>query len=66
MQFGLNPETAQRVDDLTAALERQADANIRLAAAIEADVYTRGGIMPPKPEPAQCCEHGAACTRSIR
>ena len=36
MHFGLSDETKQRVDDLTHALERQADANLRLAAAIEA------------------------------
>lgn len=36
MQFGLNAETAERVDDLVGALDRQANANNRLAAAIEA------------------------------
>ncbi|QBP30254.1 hypothetical protein KDW77_gp40 [Mycobacterium phage Pinnie] len=36
MKFGMDDATAQRVDDLTHALEAQAAANERLAKAIEA------------------------------
>lgn len=36
MKFGMDDQTAQRVDDLTAALDQQAAAQNRLAAAIEA------------------------------
>lgn len=64
MQFGMNEVTAQRVDDLTSALERQADSNDRLARAIEGQVAAMGGVLPVKPAPAQCCEHGDACTRT--
>lgn len=66
MKFGMDDATMKRVDDLTAALERQAEANLRLAAAIEADVAAIGGVMPPPPAPADCCEHGAECTRTRR
>ncbi|AKF14903.1 hypothetical protein AVT46_gp42 [Mycobacterium phage MOOREtheMARYer] len=36
MKFGMDDATAQRVDDLTTALDHQAEAQNRLAAAIEA------------------------------
>ena len=51
MKFGLEPASAERVDDLVGALDRQARANNRLAAAIEAHTALLGGVMPPKPEP---------------
>ncbi|ASR77242.1 hypothetical protein SEA_AVOCADO_41 [Mycobacterium phage Avocado] len=36
MKIGMDDETAQRVDDLTAALDASANAQTRLAGAIEA------------------------------
>ncbi len=43
MKFGMDDQTAQRVDDLTAALDTQAAAQNRLAAAIEAHTKLLAG-----------------------
>lgn len=52
MQFGLNDEAREQLRDLIRA--------------IDANTAALGGVKPPPPAPADCCEHGADCTRSTR
>lgn len=49
MQFGMDDETAARVDALVEALDRQAESNRRLAAAIEtANEYHDASLNGPR------------------
>lgn len=60
MHFGLNDEARQRAADLVRAI----NANTAAIKAQTEAMYQTAPVLPPHPEPAVCCEHGAGCTRS--